>query len=426
MLRLYPLGHPAIERQIQGLLVALRSLFRSQKVLHMGLLEGALFFEEHLFAQSQPAAEELARTLKSLALKGLEFHPGLTAKELQILLDLLDRKEARGEALEDALAERGVHNIRPLADEDEDETADDPPRKVYGRALQVMEKIFHDVRLGKNPTSDDAVKVVKSMVQLTLSEPHALFALSMLKDYDNYTFTHSVNVAVIALTLGRACDLTPERLRTLGLGSLLHDLGKLHIDRDIITKPGKLTEEEFALIRQHPRLGADIVGEMEGVPPEAMDIVLGHHLRFDGQGYPVEARGRTVSPLVELAAIADTYDAITTFRSYQRPMTPRQAIQRLREVSGTVLNPGYVKRFIASLGSYPVGSLVRLDSNEIGVVVRVGEKDPDAVTLTVLFDPGGKQIASPRRMDLNGTDAVRIVAEVDPFVRGIEVTDYFD
>jgi HD-GYP domain-containing protein (c-di-GMP phosphodiesterase class II) len=235
-----------------------------------------------------------------------------------------------------------------------------------------------------------------------------------------------VNVSVIALAVGRSCGLTEEQLRILGFGSLLHDLGKLKIDVGIITKPGRLTEEEFEEIKRHPRTGADIVAGMEGVTPEVIDIVLGHHLRYDQMGYPAEVSGKKLSPMTSMTSIADTYDAITTLRSYQRPMTPRKAIERLRELTGTVLHPQFTESFIASLGTYPVGSLVRLDSNEIGLVVWVDTHDPDSVRLKILFDENGERLAVPARLTLIGKKAHRIVAEVDPFVKGVEVTDYFD
>ena len=290
----------------------------------------------------------------------------------------------------------------------------------------MVDSIFQDVRLGKIPSSEEARDVVREMAKLTITEPHALFALSMLKDYDNYTFTHSVNVSVIALAVGRACSLAEEELRTLGLGGLLHDVGKLRVDVDIITKPGRLTDEEFEQIRKHPRNGADIVAEMEGITAAVIDIVLGHHLHYNRKGYPADARGRSVSPLADMTAIADSYDAMTTLRSYQQPVTPRKAIKMLRDVSGTLLHPEYVERFIASLGPYPVGTLVRLDSNEIGLVVRVGIDHPDEVQLKMIFDDEGEMLDEPRHLELTGNATQRIVAEVDPFVRGIDVTDYFE
>jgi putative nucleotidyltransferase with HDIG domain len=263
------------------------------------------------------------------------------------------------------------------------------------------------------------------MVKLMISEPDTLFALSMLKDYDNYTFTHSVNVSVISLAVGRACGLNEEQLRTLGLGALLHDLGKLKVDVAIITKPGRLTCEEFTEIKKHPGDGAALVVEMEGITSEVVDIVLGHHLRFDRCGYPASAQDQTMSSMIDMTAIADTYDALTTLRSYQRPQTPRHATEKLRELSGGALHPDYVEKFILSLGTYPVGTLVRLDSNEIGLVVKVEVYEREAIKLKILFDSSGSKLTELPLVELVNAETARIVGEVDPFNKGVDVTEYF-
>lgn len=422
-LRLYSLDHPATVKQVQTLQDGLFNLLQHKKIIRMGLLEGTLFVEDYLFIQEFPAAREIARLFETHELTGLEFHAGLAAEEIQALLSLLHSRGGKGAAFAEALRQRKVGRIRAVTSEEEDEDAGQP-RKVYRKALKVVDQIFNDVRMGEIPSSEEAMKVVKSMAQLTITEPHALFALSMLKDYDNYTFTHSVNVSVISLAVGRACELDEEQLRTLGFGGLLHDLGKLRVDVAIITKPGRLTEVEFEEIKQHPRFGADIIAKMDGVTQEVMDIVLGHHLRFDRTGYPADAAGRPVSPLVDIAAIADAYDAMTTLRSYQRPFTPRSAIARMREVTGTSLHPEYVEKFIKSLGPYPVGSLVRLDSNEIGLVVKVDTTDPSLADIKVIFDTAGQLLDNPYQLQLGATQSRHIVAEVDPFTKGIDVVDY--
>ncbi len=423
-LRLYAVDHPATIKQVETLQNGLFSLLQHKKLIKMGLLEGTLFVEDHLFMQEFPAAEEIAKLLESRELVGFEFMTGLSANEIQTLLHLLHSGGGNGQDFADALISQGVKKIRAVAAEDDDD--DQQPRKVYRKALKVVDQIFQDVRMGEIPSSDAAINVVKSMAQLTMTEPHAMLALSMLKDYDNYTFTHSVNVSVIALAIGRACNLTEEQLKTLGLGGLLHDLGKLRIDVGIITKPGRLTDAEFDIIKEHPDFGANIIKEMEDVTPEVMEIVLGHHLRYDRSGYPANAACNISSPLVEITAIADAYDAMTTLRSYQRPFTPRKAIARLKEISGTSLHPEFVMHFIDSLGAYPVGSLVRLDNNEIGLVTKVDTADTSQVDLKVIFDPAGILLEEPFMLKLQPNQARRIVAEVDPHTKGIDVTDFFD
>lgn len=425
-LRLYALDHPATRKQVQVLQDGLFSLLQHKQKIKMGLLEGTLFVEDHLFIQEFPAAAELAGLLENRGLSGIEFHNGLSVRELQVLLNTLYAGEDKGPDFAEKLESSEVVKIRAFAASEEDEDDDGQPRKVYRKALKVVDQIFNDVRMGQIPSSAEALKVVKSMAHLTLTEPHALFALSMLKDYDNYTFTHSVNVSVISLAVGRACGLSEERLRILGLGGLLHDLGKLKVNVNIITKPGRLTETEFEEIKQHPAFGAEIIAEMEGVTQEVMDIVLCHHTRYDRSGYPLVEDGRSLSELVDMTAIADSYDAMTTLRSYQRPFTPRGAINRLREVAGSFLNPDYVANFIASLGPYPVGSLVRLDTNEIGLVVKVDAQDPSLADIKLIFDHAGNLVQETTYRYIRPEGTCRIIAEVDPVSKGMEVSDFLD
>jgi putative nucleotidyltransferase with HDIG domain len=423
-LRLYALDHPATTRQVHNLQDDLCRVLGHGKTVKLGVLEGTLFVADHLFTQDFPAALEISRLLEAHQLAGIEFHAGVAIEELQALLALLHTGNARGPAFGKALKERHVEHIRVVASEEEEDGSQ--PRKVYQKALKVVDQIFNDVRMGEIPSSADALQVVRNMAQLTITEPHAMLALSLLKDYDNYTFTHSVNVSVLALAVGRACDADEEQLRILGLGGLLHDLGKLKVDVYIINKPGRLTDAEFEAIKEHPRFGADITVKMAGVDPEAVEIVHGHHVRYDRYGYPADAADPPVSPLVDMTAIADAYDAMTTLRAYQRPVTPRKAIARLREAAGTGLHPDYVERFTASLGPYPVGSLVRLDSNEIGLVVEVNPAEPSIADLKILFAASGARVDEPYPLQLNPAQPRRIVAEVDPYSKGIEVSGFFN
>lgn len=421
-LKLYPLQHPVIARQLEAFHGLLKVLHEEGSPLCLGLHEGALVVDDLLLTTELQSATELVALFRNLDILGLKFDPGVTEEELSSLLALLTTQGRGGGGLGELFAEKLQH-VHLLTQEPEGEKQS--PRAVYGRALKVVDNIFHDVRLGKIPSSTEAVSVMADMVKLMISEPETLFALSMLKDYDNYTFTHSVNVSVISLAVGRACGLSEEELKILGLGALLHDLGKLKVDVEIITKPGRLTSEEFAEIQKHPETGAELVVEMEGITPEVVDIVLGHHLRFDRSGYPGNYQLKSMSTMIDMTAIADTYDALTTLRSYQRPMTPRQATERLRELSGTALHPDFVEKFIESLGPYPVGTLVRLDSNEIGLVVKVEVKDHDALNLKILFNCAGETMLPPPLLELVGKEMARIVGEVDPFSRGVDVTEYF-
>jgi HD-GYP domain-containing protein (c-di-GMP phosphodiesterase class II) len=423
-LRLYPPDHPSVRNQVQNLLQRLQKVLLSRDQIKMGLLEGTLFLGEHLFVHDTPAADDLGRLLEELEIDALEISPGISEDEIRQFLAILDQSEFKGEELQEVFEAKGIEHIRLAGGKADEDPEEQEPRKVYGRALTVVNEIFQDVRLGKIPSSRKAKKIVGDMARLTIADPHALFALSMLKNYDNYTFTHSVNVSVISLAIGRACGLFEEELRILGLGGLLHDIGKLKIDLAIINKPGRLTDPEFEAIKQHPGMGASILEHMESVAPAAIDIVLGHHLRYDRKGYPADARLRGSLAMVDMATIADTYDAITTLRSYQRPATPRAALTLMRKTSGTMLHPDYLNAFIASLGTYPVGSMIRLANNEIGLVSKVGIDNPDEIQIKVLFDREGRRHPKPSIRHLGSRETRKIVAEVDPFLKGINPVDY--
>ncbi|MFO7981911.1 MAG: HD domain-containing protein, partial [Desulfuromonadales bacterium] len=337
-LKLYPLQHPSISKQAQDCMAAFARLFQKKTRIKMGMVDETLFFDENLFATPSDAEQEIVNIFKAMDIEALEWRSGLTQEELLHFLELIRSGKFRGEDLEDAFLDAGIHHIRlSQTDIQEEEDSEKEPKKIYNRAIKVLDNIFQDVRLGKIPSSEEAAAVIKEMAELTISDPDALFALSMIKDYDNYTFTHSVNVSVISLMVGRSCGLNMEELQTLGLGGLLHDLGKLNVDLDIITKPGRLNRQEFELIKQHPVSGADMVKQMQNIPPAVIDIVLCHHLRYNREGYPADARGKKLSPLVDMVTIADAYDAMTTMRSYQRPVSPRKALARLQADAGSSL-----------------------------------------------------------------------------------------
>jgi putative nucleotidyltransferase with HDIG domain len=428
-LKLYPMKHPAIEQRNRTLLNAFTQLFSTHKVIHIGLLEGTLFVEDTLFADDNPAALTMVKVFDDLEVEGFEFFSGFNQPQLELFLEIIMKPPSGGDEFVTFMNEHGPEHVKVASVEKiEDVQEDESPRKVYGKALKVINDIFDDVRMGRIPSSDEAVGVVKNMARLTLEDPHALFALSLLRDYDNYTFTHSVNVSVLALSVGRACCATEDELKSLGLGGLLHDVGKMKVDVDIINKPGKLTDAEFEKIKDHPALGAEIVKQMDGdgSAQDVIDIVRGHHLRHDRTGYPIDLQKEKISRLAEMAAIADCYDAMTTLRSYQNPVTPRKALEMLQKLKGTSLNNEFLERFSHSLGTYPVGTLVRIDTNEIGLVISVGLKNPDDVVIKIIFGTVGEKLPETFNLELNGIESKRIVGEVDPFVKGIEVTDYFD
>jgi putative nucleotidyltransferase with HDIG domain len=258
------------------------------------------------------------------------------------------------------------------------------------------------------------------MLVVTMREPSTMVGLAMLKDYDNYTFNHCVNVGILAMALGTSVGLDPEQIKVLGVAGHLHDVGKVMVSREVLNKPGKLTTAEFEEMKRHAELGESIVNQMIGIDPEVVRIVLGHHRRCDRSGYPERAVKLPDDPMIDIIAIADTYDALTTLRVYQAAISPRAALQSMERLSGPVLNTALFEEFKLLLGPYPVGTLVRLDNNEVGVVSQPNPFAPAAPVVRVLLDSEGGQLALPKEC-ATGDGNQRIVATVDPHVKGIDV-----
>ena len=420
--RMYPAGHPTRERKAVDCHEQLTLLLMEQSPLRLGLIEGTLFLGEHLFADPHIAESEAVDILEGLQVEGLELVRGLSLKELDDFFFLTTRPDApTGDSLEEALRHRKVKNLRissPLQ-------GNEKPRAVYNSALKAVDNLFQDIQGGRIPSTEGIRNVSKNMVQSVLREEHALFALSQIKDYDNYTFNHSVNVGIVSLSVGRACGVDPRQLQLLAFGGMVHDIGKLKVPVEIINKPGKLTNAEFEKVRLHPGQGVEVIDQIGGVPQEVIDMVHYHHLHYKRDGYPQHS-DREISPLVDMVTIADHYDAMTTHRSYQKPAPPREAIRRMLAARGTRLHPEFLDKFVAHLGEYPVGSLLRLDSSEIVLVTGFGPESNQHLKLLKLFDAQGRGVKESIRLDLLPDEHGRIVDDVDPISKGIDITVYFD
>ncbi|TYO99101.1 putative nucleotidyltransferase with HDIG domain [Geothermobacter ehrlichii] len=423
-LKLYPAQHPSLQKQIAEWHRCLQQMLLVRPEVVLGVHQRTLFCNDFLFVDGFPSAESLRALFESWGIGRMVIRRGVQPVELADFLVLLTGGRGHCELLAVRMQQAGIRHLE-VGPEDEQE-ASGRARRIYEQAISVTESIINDVRIGKIPQTGAAIDAVRAMVETTLAEPHALLALTLIKDYDDYTFRHSVNVSVIALAVGRACGLDEAALRVLGLGALLHDLGKLKIDIGIINKPGQLTSEEFERIQQHPEEGVRILQRMEAIPGEAIQMALGHHLRYDRQGYPRAAARMNLPETVHMVAIADAYDAMTTLRPYQQPMTPRKAVERMLEVRGSIYHPELLARFAEHVGPYPVGSLVRLTSSEVGLVTEAGMGKTDGVSLKILFDAAGHRLRQPEKRDLATAELDCIVADVDPASRGILIADYLD
>ncbi len=428
---LYPSGHPAILAPVGKAHQLLQAVLKVKDPVLLGVVDETLVLEGKAFYDApQPVGDVTARLLER-KIGGLVFRRGVTLNEMLALLDVLAQEPQAVEASggpQQALAGRQVEHIETRSAVEEEDNLERQAQEVYAGALAIVTNVFQDVRLGRIPKGAEARKVVTRIGDLIFKDKDILLGLTMLKNYDDYTYNHSVNVCILALALGERLKLDGEQLVQVGIAGLLHDIGKTSLCLELIRKPGKLTQQEFEEIKRHPQAGAKILKRMAGVHPEAVLAVLQHHLRYNRSGYPQIPDSVRVSPLAYVVAIADTYDALTTVRSYQPQHQPRDALDVMAALAGADLHPDYLKLFVEMLGIYPVGTVVRLDSNEIALVFRVNPQYPTAPRVKLLFDAEGTRLAPPVEVDLSHVDPRTgrpersIAGTVDPALKAVEVS----
>lgn len=242
-------------------------------------------------------------------------------------------------------------------------------RITFQDTTEYINQALEDVRLGASIDTKKAKQLVNDLTDQVMASSHALVWLTFLKERDAYTANHCVNVCVLAISFGRCLGLSKDELNLVGLGGLLHDLGKMKTPDEILNKPGKLTPEEFEIMKQHPTLGFQLLKNEKDLSMEVLDIVLHHHERKNGYGYPDELPEHKIPRLTQVVAIVDVYDAITSDRCYHDGMSPYDALNNIYKWAEKDFNKEMVESFIKCLGIYPIGSLVELDNGLVGVVI---------------------------------------------------------
>lgn len=257
--------------------------------------------------------------------------------------------------------------------------------KICSSSKNAVSSMFKETRMGQALNAEDALPIVEEISNSVLRNPGALISLARLKDKDDYTYMHSVAVCALMVSLAKQLDLDDGQIRQAGMAGLLHDIGKMMIPEEILNKPGKLTEEEFIAVKSHPAEGYKMLLEGRGVSDVSLDVCLHHHEKIDGSGYPDGLTDQQISLFAKMSAVCDVYDAITSNRPYKDGWEPAESIRKMAEWSRGHFDQRIFQAFVRSIGIYPIGSLVRLESNRLAVVIEQSEKSLLTPVVKIFF-----------------------------------------
>jgi putative nucleotidyltransferase with HDIG domain len=284
---------------------------------------------------------------------------------------------------------------------------------VCRAAREAITSVFEEARMGLLGDSRVAREVVEEIGDSIIRNPGALVSLARLKTADTYTYMHSVAVCALMVSLARQLELDEAQTRCAGIAGLLHDIGKAKVPMSLLNKPGRLTQDEFIVVQSHPVHGHRMLQAIGDVEAEAVDACLHHHEKMDGTGYPHRLPGSEIGLIARMTAICDVYDAVTSDRPYKKAWDPADALRRMAEWSGTHFDPRLFQAFVRSIGIYPVGSLVRLSSGRLAVVMEQSDALV-APRVKVFYSTKSQMRVLPEVLDLAQMVNEKIVAREDP------------
>jgi putative nucleotidyltransferase with HDIG domain len=424
---MYPPGHPAIEQKLTELDTLVQRHLAGSAALRLDVIQGDAHLDGIVFRADRDTHTEILRELTSLGIDSIHIRRGVTRRELQALSAFLWRlKDApAGKPVNVQLAMHDINHVslgrllrldtrwRAVQWPDAPSGALDP---AYEESLALTERTFDDVAAGRGIDLATVGKIVQLLIRKVARSNAALAQILAVKMYENLTYCHSVNVATLSLLMGRQLGFDQNQTSALAEAALLHDIGKTRIALEILRKPGALDRRERKLMEAHTVFGAEILVEIDGLLPLTPTVALEHHRGVDGGGYPDLGAGAVPHLLSQIVSVADIYEAVTGARSYQDPAMPEQACLVLARLAGTKLNTALVKAFVNAVTFFPVGSVVRTDRDELGVVIRTVAGEPLHPVLAMATDsnePAPTEIDTSERGD-SGSYLRHIVETIRP------------
>lgn len=451
-LKLYPIENATVQNVLEELRKTIMRVLDRESQFELRLVGDFLFLNDarlRLDLSDYATFAQVAALLSKHQVGEIEIGREASRNDLARLLSLLvmDPTSAEGpfERLQAKFAATGAQHIRvgpqkpelqekPHQDED---AAKQIAKQTYFQSVHVAKEVLTDMRIGRAVNLRRVKRAVQSIVDQVLNNETSMMGMTTLRDYDEYTFTHCVNVCILSVVLGQKLGLTKVQLYELGLGALFHDIGKMRIDQKVINKTSGLSDSEWHEMQQHPTEGLLALFTMRGLselPYRPMLQAYEHHMKLDLSGYPRNKRKRYPTLFSRIVATADGYDAATSKRSYQsQPWPPDEVMREMRDNPHRGYDPLLVKAFVNVTGVFPVGTLCILDTNELAVIVA---RNPDPTRIhqpiaKIISDSWGVMLPEPFTVDLSDTDPVNSVARrtiiktTDPERYNIRIADYF-
>jgi putative nucleotidyltransferase with HDIG domain len=426
--QLYSKGHTLITRNITALAGAVQLLHRAESSIVVGIVSDKIIVNEVPVSKADTLTS-LIRRLRQIAVERITIERGVSQDEIVEMVWAVVNLEPRPDDEPPqfpALPHIRVGRLTVGQKIERDSRTDiETFRRAYSEAVSIAQTIWDSARTESQPDATVAKTMIDGLAQAVSQNRTALLALTTLKNYDNYTFTHMVNVSILTMGQARALGIDGALLRELGLAALMHDIGKVKTPLEVLNKPDKLTDEEFTIMKRHVVDGAEILRATPDIPALAPVIAFEHHLRIDGTGYPHEVKRGALNLGTMLCSIADVYDAMRSQRAYQQAFPTDRILAVLKRNDGVQFDQHLVRRFVQLIGIYPVGNLVKLDTGEIAVVVAVYAPDPHRPQVKIVIDRAGVRLDRPRELNLweNGetdAEAKTVIAPLDPAEVGID------
>lgn len=437
-------GNIAVTTAIDKFITIINPLILSERELVLELGGEFFYLNEARIRYSLeylPNFDFLVLEFKKRVLGSIVFRDSLKSEDMQSFLRAFIASASSLESFE-ALAEEiahvsslGVGRLRKIRDEEKTEDSSDVRKMVkksYFNAVSYTRGVVSKIKSGEKVNIKKAKRVVESMVDLILEEEHLLLGMTAIKDYDEYTYHHSVNVSILAVALAQRLGLSKRALTELGLVALFHDIGKIEIPIEVLNKPTSFTDDEWHMVQKHPFWGVRAILKMRGIDAtvaRAAIVAFEHHMYHDLSGYPKTKESFELDFYSKIISLADQYDAMTATRVYSRiPMPPDRALSIMMERAGTQLDPILFKFFINMIGVFPVGTLVMLDTRELGLVYQSDTVFLDRPKVLVIINSKGERgegyIVDLTEKAPDGKFLRTIVKTMDPNKYRINLAEY--